>query len=368
MRRLRLLLFLFLPNLAWALNTPDISANALFLYRNSNFNKEDTNTTRNGLDLQEAELNFFTDVDPYSRFNMILAVAPTYIVTGATTTQGWDVHPEELFAESTQLPDVLLKLGIFKAAFGKHNLLHTHAFPLVDAPMINTAVFGDALADPGVSAAILLPSPWFSELTIQYLRGAGAPNYNTEFNSPTPGDGVGVLHWKNLWDLTDEMTFEVGGSFAGGKNSFYGNTSITGADLTVKWRPEKGGLYHSWMFASEYITRAQDQSPGSVSNTENISGSYGLIQYQWAERWSGAARLDSLLVAGSNAGLNTNSQLNGTTSKYSAGVNYAPSEFSNYRIEYDWSDGPKQTNGETSERKIYLQANYLIGSHPAHAY
>jgi len=59
---------------------------------------------------------------------------------------------------------------------------------------------------------------------------------------------------------------------------------------------------------------------------------------------------------------------NGLTNKYSWGLNFSPSEFSSYRLEFDTGDFPKQINGETNERKIYIQANFLIGAHPAHAY
>ena len=58
---------------------------------------------------------------------------------------------------------------------GKHNQLHTHAFPFILAPLINLNLLGDeGLSDVGFSTAILLPATsWFSELTLQYIRGEG---------------------------------------------------------------------------------------------------------------------------------------------------------------------------------------------------
>lgn len=64
------------PNL-WAQNalkSPNVSANALFLGRHSNFGSNDLSEERNGFDLQEAEVAFYADVDPYSRLNVLLSV------------------------------------------------------------------------------------------------------------------------------------------------------------------------------------------------------------------------------------------------------------------------------------------------------
>lgn len=349
-----------------SLRSPNISGNALFLYRGSNFGKEDVATdNRNGLDLQEAELAFYADVDPYHRLNMTLTVHPEYTLDAATNkiTQAWKIEPEELFAESSDWPLTTLKVGKFKAAFGKHNLLHSHAYPFVDAPVVNAALLGDeGLNDLGLSAAILLPIPWYSELTLQYLRGEGE---NGEFSSPTPGDGVGLGHWKNLVDLSEALTLEAGASYAQGSNYLLTQTKLSGLDLTFKWRPSEGGKYQSWIFGGEYLERDLDQ-PGVPA--EKSRGGYIWTQYQFAERWAVLARLDRLEVKGADAAVNASALANLTTTKSTAGVVFTPSEFSAYRLEYSRAQGPPSAIGETTENKIYLQANFTIGAHPSHGY
>ena len=137
-----------------SLKSPNVSANTLFLYRNSNFHQEDSDETRNGFDLREAELMFFADVDPYSRFSVLLSVHPDYKYDAATgkVEQSWAVEPEEVFAESDQIPGVTMRAGKFKAAFGKHNQLHTHSYPFIDAPLANSKLLGEeGLNDAGVS-------------------------------------------------------------------------------------------------------------------------------------------------------------------------------------------------------------------------
>ncbi|MGZ3692153.1 MAG: hypothetical protein ACXVAX_11665 [Pseudobdellovibrio sp.] len=348
------------------LKTPNMSANALFLYRNSNFHKEDTDPAnpdqeRNGFNLQEAELQFYSDVDPYTKMSLLLSVHPSYEVNGGKVEEKWNIEPEEGFVESNVISDVTLKVGKFKAAMGKHNMLHTHAYAFVDAPLSNEALLGDeGLNDVGISAAALLPASWFSELTFQYLRGEGE---NAEFNSPTPDDGVGLVHWKNLFDISDALTMELGGSYAAGDNSLKGATSLAGAELTFKWRPTESGRYKSLLWATEYLSRTQTQ-PGFKN--EGANGLASWLQYQFAERWAALYRYDNLNVENTFTAADLP---NGPVQRNSVGIVYMPSEFSSYKLEFDQRTGglPSAT-GETTENKIYLQANYTIGAHPAHAY
>lgn len=351
---------------ASALKSPSVSANALFLYRNSNFHQGDADPTNpdstpNGFNVREMELQFFSDVDPYTRLNLILAIHPEIEVVAGEIQETWAIEPEEAFVTSNYFPATTLALGKFKAAIGKHNLLHTHAFPFIEAPLANQFLLGDeGFNDVGVSSAVFLPAPWFSEITFQYLRGEGE---NTQFNSPSPQDGVGVAHWKNLWDLSEALTMELGASYAQGANSFRKTTAITGGDLTFKWRPTEGGRYQSWIWSTEYLSRSQEQ-PGA--STENGNGITSFIQYQFAQRWAGLYRYDDLVVKNSLDPLNLP---NDTRRRHSVGLVFMPSEFSSFKMEYNQRNGgPVSATNETTERSFFLQGNFTIGSHPAHSY
>lgn len=351
---------------ASGITTPSISANTLFLYRNSNLHKGNINATDldqtpNGLNIQEAELQFYSDVDPYTRLSLLLSIAPQYTSDGITVSEEWGVEPEEVFAESNILSDITFKIGKFKAAIGKHNGLHTHAFPFIDPPIANTQLLGDeGLNDVGVSTAILFSTDWFNELTIQYLRGKGE---NDEFKSPSPSMGVGLAHWKNLFDLNDDLTIEIGASYAQGGNSFSKMTLLSGADLTFKWRPSEGGRYTSLLWSTEYLSRKQTQV--AVAEEKGF-GFASWVQYQFSERWSCSYRYDQLKVSESFDPIKL---LNTTWVKNSLGFIYTPSEFSSYRIEYDHKhSGVKNNDNESTEKTFYLQANFTIGAHPVHAY
>lgn len=363
---LALLFLALLSCSAFAVSAPDIGLNTLFLYKNSNFHQQDVDpnsidSSPNGAHVQEAEISFTSDVDPYTQLNFLLSVAPEYVTDGVSVVEEWKIEPEELFAASQFISAVTLKLGKFKAAFGKHNILHPHAYSFVEAPLGNKYLLGEeGLNDIGISAAYLLPTNWYSELTLQALRGKGE---NRQFNSPSPSESVGLLHWKNLFDFSDELTLEAGVSYASGKNSYNGQTSLTGADVTIKWRPIEKGKYYSLIWSTEAIERRQKVD---TQNKEIGFGIVSWLQYQFAERWSMAYRYDQVDIMDS---FNNVDLPNGVNYRHSFALNFVPSEFSSYRFEYDWRRGPKyNVYNENTESLVYLQANFTIGAHPTHTY
>lgn len=368
-QRFRLFLFILVSIFSlnsFCITSPNVNATALFLYRNSNFHKEDANpanldTNPNGLAIQEAELQFYSAVDPYTRLNLLLAVHPSLESKGTKIEEKWIIEPEEAFADISALPATGLKIGKFKASMGKHNTLHTHTFTFVEAPLTNTRLLGDeGLNDVGISAAVLLPTSWFSEFTLQYLRGKGE---NEQFNSPNPNDGVGVTHWKNLFEIDDTTTVEIGGSYASGINSYRKITSLKGADITLKWRPTEGGKYRSVMWAAEYLARTQRQAD---LDDEVAGGLASWIQYQFALQWVALYRYDYLTFKNS---FDTTIEPNETSTRHSVGLVYSASEFSALKLEFNQRKGGiRNANNDDTENTLFMQFNLTMGAHPTHTY
>jgi hypothetical protein len=337
--------------------TPAIGVNALMLYQNSNRGNDVLAEGRNGFNLQEAELQFASDVDPYWRFVSTFTVHQNVVVdrTASPPTRSADYvfEPEELYAESLDLPWVTLRVGKLKAAFGRINPTHTHAFPFIDAPLGNQVLLGDeGLNDVGASLAALVPLPWFSELTVQGLSGHGEGlDY---YNGVSSNDFVTLVHWKNFWDISDDLTFEVGGSGVTGKNSMSKTTNILGADLTLKWR---GSRSKAFIWSTEYISRDKNEV-----TDEKGRGIASWVQYQMALRWWVQAKTEYLQVKNQDPG--SLSPIPEFQRKQSVLVGFIPSEFSGLRLQYDYlTDGAMDP-----EHKIMLQFNYSIGAHPAHTY
>jgi hypothetical protein len=317
---------------------PDISINLLGLYQYH----DKAGYGSDGLSLQEAELQFMSDVDPYWRASALFSVSKD--------GSNWRFVPEEVFAETTSLPFVTLKAGKFKAALGKHNQIHTHAFPFIDAPEVNTHLLGEeGLNEAGFSASALFPHvPWFMEWTLQLLKG----DSEALFKSDSSKDFAEVAHVKNLFDLTDSTTLEFGASTAIGTNLLKGDTFAFGGDLTVKYRPSNGGKYKSFLWALEYL----NVNRSKFTELSKIDGFATWTLYQFAERWSAGLRYD--LVSAFQKKETPHIQ------KGSAIIGFNFSEFSGLRAQYDYSDrgfGKKIHN-------FALQLNMTMGAHPAHAY
>lgn len=334
---------------------PSIGINALTLYQSSNRGNSSYVKNRNGLGLQEIELLFSGDIDPYWRFDSNLSLHQEVTVDETTTphtrTAENKFEAEEIFAESLNLPYVTFKVGKFYAAFGRHNGLHTHAFPFIDAPLIHQTFLGDhGFNDTGASVSTLLPLPWFSELTVQGLSGQGSElEY---FKSPSADTVVGVGRFKNLWDLNQDLTFELGLSNAQGENSTRNSTKFYGADTAFKWRTNKS---QAVIWTTEWIQRIKNES-----TQERGQGLVSALQYQFSQRWWVQARTESLDIVNQA----TTSSVPSVQKKHSALIGYMPSEFSGLRLQFDELDD----RSAEKEKRILFQFNFSLGAHPAHTY
>jgi hypothetical protein len=329
---------------------PAISINGLFLGGYSS-SVDTTNALtglnfENGFNLQEAEFRFVSDVDPYFRADMTLAI-----------DREGDIELEEGFVTSNQLPGEVmprgasLKAGKFYTEFGKHNLLHTHRFPFIDRPLVSEAAFGDeGLNEPGIGGNYLLPTPWFSEITFQGLQGDN-PNL-FRLSSGEKAQGAYLGHLKSFFDLSDETSLEFGQSYVGGRNTGSGYSQAAGVDLTLKWRPLDRALDRALIWQNEYIFFSVDEDG---KNVQNNGGLYSSLQYRLSRRWWLQGRYDLLGVPNTKDGLKN---------RWTILAALVPSEFSALRLQY--SRTAQERGRDINE--VYVQLNFTMGSHPAHEY
>lgn len=330
---------------------PDIGVNFLgLLQRGTALSSERSKTPHNGLSLQEAELQFNADVDVYFKAVALFSVAQK----SDSTDFGFD--PEEVYVESLSLPSITVRAGKFKLALGKHNQLHTHAFPFIDAPLIQQQLLGDeGLNEVGISTAALLPTVWYSELILQAFN----PSNETLYNSRSSGDVGGLARVKSLWDLTDDLTLELGASGTTGENQFGRTSTALGGDLTFKWRPSVGGKYQALIWSTEYLDgkRLGQKNSDTGEEQEQLGGLATWLQYQFAQRWWAQVRHEFVGLPRAQALSSQNKQ--------SALIGFFPSEFSGVRLQYDWL---RNHSKDKAEHTIAIQYNISIGAHPAHAY
>ena len=340
---------------------PDVSTNFLGLWRRgTGFSNDRFSSDRNGFSLQEAELQLFSDVDPYLRAVALFSISQE---DGKTS---FGIDPEEVYVETISIPAVTFRAGKFKMALGRHNQLHTHAFPFIDQPLINTRLFGaEGLNEAGVSASILVPTSWYTELILQAfgtnndtLYGNQTVNGVTTQGALESGQTGVLVHLKNLWDLSEDLTAELGVSGTTAKNQFARTTSVGEGDLTFKWRPAVGGKYHAWIWSTEYFDGNRVGFYDANGNsTARLGGMASWVQYQFAERWWVQGRYEFVGAP--------RTPIEPIEHKQSALIGFFPSEFSGFRAQYDHvNNGPRGK----ADHALSLQYNITIGAHPAHAY
>lgn len=288
-----------------------------------------------GLGVQEVEVRFSAVVDAYFKADMTLAIPGTE-----------NIELEEGVIETIYLPNISLKAGKFYGALGKHNNLHTHAYPFIDPPITNERLLGgEGFNEVGVGASVLLPTSWFSEFQAQVFNGD-----HDLFNSARDRDLAYLGRLTNLWDVNDDATLEWGGSYVLGKNEHGFLSQVWGSDVTFKWRPARRVRDRGLVLQAEYLQARVNDGV----DVEKVGGLYALVQYQFARRWWAQARYDVFGIP----------KLEPTREYRVSGLlTLAPSEFSAIRLQYNLNREAGQ-----SVHQVALQLNFTMGAHPAHAY
>jgi hypothetical protein len=323
---------------------------------------------RQSLDVVESELAFSAAVDPYARADLFL----TFGESG--------VEVEEGYMTFTSLPGgFLVKAGRMRADFGKSNTQHRHVVPWVDRPLVNEYLLGgeDGIRDTGFSISRMLPSAGgvFLDATGELYRG----DSSVIFQERTRNDLTSVGHLRAYRDLSESTNIDAGFSFARGHHApatvdgpyaisspessvpanvvllpAAGNflvSRIYGTDATIRWKPLRRSIYHSFIARTEIMWHHRQEPTG----LRKAFGYYGSAEYQLARRWFAGVRIDqSDRLFGPRA----------EDTQQSVILTYWPSEFSQIRAQF--RHGNYQGLGTSNE--LLFQIQYSIGSHGAHPF
>lgn len=336
---------------------PAISAVGLVLAGGSSRSERAVGTPgdlRTGIFVQEVELRASAIVDPFFRADVAIAGSADEIAF------------EEAYLTTLELPRVTFRAGQMHSTVGRHNLLHTHAFPFITAPLPWRALMGEeGLSDPGLSADVLLPLPFYTEITAQAFQGEWTPLEGSIEDDPATAadesipdrrhdrDFAYVGHLKTLFDLSDSTTLELGGSYLGGRNGFGGWTNLAAGDLTLKWKPIEAERYVGIDWTTEYVWEEREHAPSDRKQ----GGGYTAVRFQFAQRWWLQARGAVLGLPKGDSGRTWRGEALGA---------FVPSEFSALRLQY----GIEKLENSPSPlaHEVFAQAVFSIGPHPAHAY
>ena len=298
-----------------------------------------------GWGVQALEVQLTSFVDPYVKANVML---------GMHGFSGFEA--EEAYLLTLGMPANLgLKAGKFLASFGRHNTLHEHAFPFVEAPMVNTRLFGEeGLNETGAELSWLAPVNWYSELTGAVYNG----DNHVLFGSEESFSLAYLGRFKNQMDINDSTTLELGASgvFGSGPAGVddHGHevegelSSVIGVDARVKWKPLDG---RKQMLAveGEFLIGSDDDV--------DITGGFGLAQYQFTRSWLAEVGFDWMTAPDDHGH-------DATSTRLRAVLAFIPTEFQMLRAQFASSSHPE----EDAENSVSLQYTFTIGSHPAHSY
>jgi len=355
---------------------PAISVNGLLLGRVAD---NSTESDYNGIKVQEAEVQFVSVVAVSLKKKLTFAVHPNHAHTHDEAAEhaedshgGYTGDLEQAYIDGTALPGGFgLRLGKDYLPFGKHVQLHTHQFPFVDAPVAVQAFLGaHSLTEVGVRAAHLLPLPWYSDLEAYAVDGKSAI-----FDGASSDLAYGA-RFENYFDLSDESTLELSGSWLHGPLSptylmlhaeepLHGKLNVWGVDATFKWISSSMSKGPALTVTGEIILPQPDEG------AQDPAGWYALALYRFARSWwlglgAGGMMRDLPEEEGGaedehHGGLFAWEEV----AEYKANLNWVPSEFSAIRLEAAYFDDKV---GDADDWLVSLQVNFTIGSHPAHLY
>ncbi|OLB23311.1 MAG: hypothetical protein AUH15_03645 [Acidobacteriales bacterium 13_2_20CM_55_8] len=326
---------------AKALN-PDISVIGDFIGKAGGNSVQPTPS----LEMHESEIGLQAIIDPYARGDFFISFGES------------GVNLEEGYITFTALPaGIVAKVGKMRSAFGKVNMMHNHVLPWVDRPLVTNNLAGgeDGIDDAGVSISRIIPAPkgLFLEATGQVFRGDSGEDDSPLFHASRNSDVSAVAHLRSYTDITESTNIDIGLSYARGHNELGTDflTQLYGIDATLRWKPLRRSIYHSFVGRGEFIWSQRQQVP----TEQRAFGFYTSADYQLGRRWFLGGRYD----------LSDRSRFANLTDKGGSVVlTYWPSEFSQIRGQYrhfSYADN-------LSANELFMQVIFSLGAHGAHPF
>jgi hypothetical protein len=344
---------------------------------------------RKGFNLNYGELSLYSIVDPYFDLFAVLHVAAEH------------AGLEEAYVTTRKLPyGFQVKAGKFLSSFGRLNEQHTHYLDFVERPLVLNAFFGEeGLNELGARATWVAPTDIYLMFGTEILMGENEASFGTSGFSDANGivnvreienPGLLVGYVRSSFDIEDAAVL-LGASYARGTTrmddgfsaSSDGGTAVDAAtdllsgDLTVKYIID---AIRYVSFQNEYIYRSTNGSFYS-RDTSSLIEKYGLEKRQagfysqlvakLGLRWRAGIRYDLINLNDVIIG-DAKQDFPRNPARYSAMVEYNPTEFSRLRLQYnhDRSKYLYASDGLIYKpfSEVILQLNIAIGAHGAHAF
>jgi len=338
----------------------------------------DAGPGKRGFSLGESELAIFANVDPIFSGTLIASITPEDTI-----------GVEEAYGIVNGAPyGIVPKFGRFFSGIGYLNEQHQHVWDFVDAPLAYQAFLGGQYPQDGLQAKWVAPLDQYLELGAEAGNGAHFPGTERNHN----GVGSWALYAHTGGDIGDSHNWRAGLSYlstraedreysqpdAFGRDAslaFTGPSHLAIADFIWKYAPHGNTLASTFKLQGEYFYRKESgdltYNPASVLESSarysaRQSGWYLQGVYQFIPTWRAGLRYDRLASGGQDYGANSAflASTGFAPRRYSAMVDWTPSEFSRIRLQYARSE----TVPGITDNEWFLQYILSIGAHGAHKY
>jgi outer membrane receptor protein involved in Fe transport len=346
----------------------------------------DGSNAHRGFNLNYGEMTLYSIVDPYFDLFAVLHMVPEH------------AGLEEAYITTRKLPyGFQVKAGKFLSGIGRMNEQHEHTWDFVDRPLISQAFFGEeGLNEIGARITWVAPTDIFLMLGTEILTGDNEVSFGTTgFSDPngtvnvhnSEGPSLLVGYARSSFDI-DEAALLFGLSYAHGTTkadqgfsvtegeglAIDATTDILCGDMTVKYVLDP---IRYISFQSEYLYRVmdgkffvRDSTNVVLTNelTKHQAGFYAQLITKLGLQWRIGVRYNLLNLNDVNLG-NVNQSVPKNLARYSAMIEYNPTEFSRLRLQYSY-DRSKYIHplSHTPYSEIILQFNVAIGAHGAHSF
>src|SRR5260370_10628890 len=196
------------------------------------------------LEMHESELAFQAILDPYARADFFLSFGEQ----GVSLEEGYLTFP-------ALKGGFQMRVGKMRAAFGMVNTLHHHVLSWTDRRLVTPNLVGgeDGINDAGFSLSrnFAGPKEIFLEGTAQIFRG----DSGDLFHAYNRHDVSTVGHLRGYRDITESTNLDLGVSYSRVHSTIGPHllTHLYAIDATVRWKPLRRSIYHSFVGRSELI-------------------------------------------------------------------------------------------------------------------
>ncbi len=307
--------------------------------------------TPNGLTVRSAEVGLFGGIDHLALGTVNLAVHEE---------EGkYFVELHEAFFEFNRLPfNLFVKLGRFFPDVGRLNSIHQHDWHFTTTPLVHGMLFDEeGIFDQGCEVSLLLPWPFYQELKVGFFNGRTWGH--THGDGPVKPGPLFTSRLKHFFPIVGELGTQFGFTYIrylvdeGGREIDH----TAGVDATFKWQR---GRFKSFIFSTEYWYRYEVRPDAEQHNKKH--GLYSYLQYQFHQNWLVGSRFDYFAELDVPAA--TGEMLTRESFAESLWVTFRPSEFSYFRLTFERRD----VFGTDENYAVYVQADFILGYHPAHRY